>query len=198
MRISTTISKTILVSGIGLLLSVCAPTPDPSAPGNCTLSCGNKTKIAAADMRIRFLDLPGDAMSLSCQGVADGEDYPGSIAVQFVIESTKAADLPASQIPAADGSEKTPDPLVKDVGMPAAGISFEPIVVSGWTGPYNPDSTRLRYRGIVTSQDQWCTDSCGVGSVELIPTCKSSSNVISLNIHSGAATSNATITVSPQ
>lgn len=183
--------KIIFLCGIASLLTVCSANPDPNSIGNCTLSCSD-AKIAANNMRIRFL--AGNSLAIGCQGADGGQNYPGgSVPIQFVIEQTAPAPLPAGTLP----GETAPTPLVPDVGVPAPGISFDASIVAGLMGPDNPDDPSAKYKGIVTSQSEWCTDSCGVGIVEIVPNCYAQVNTVNLQISSGAAAAVSTITVNP-
>lgn len=182
---------------MGLMLNVCSASPDESSPGNCTLSCSG-TKLAANNFRIRFL--AGNSIAAACHGIANGQNYPGVIPVQFVIEQNNPPPLPAGAIPGNTPGSTEPGStvLVSDVGTGVPALAFEPVIVGGFGGPNNPDSNDARYKGIQTSQSEWCTDSCGVGVVELVPECFGDNpNVITLQIHSGAATGTSTITVNP-
>ncbi len=182
--------KFLITFMLSLLLQVCGAEPDPSSVGNCTLSCAS-AKIAAHDARIRFFGT--NALSVACQGAGSGVNYPGSIPIQFVIEQAQPAKLPAATLP----GETAPTPLVPDVGIPAPSVSFEASILSGIMGPSNPDDDSAKYKGIVTSQSEWCTDSCGVGIIEVVPLCFGTSNVVTLQIHSGSAVGVSTISVGP-
>jgi hypothetical protein len=179
--------RSLFLSVFSLFICVCAATPDPSSPGSCKLTCAN-SKLPANNARIRLLG--GNAITLACQGIAAGQNYPESVPIYFIIEQTSAV-LPTTPIP----GEKAPDPLVADVGTPVAGVSFEPAVLAGIGGPANPDDTASKYKGIITSQDEWCTDACGVGVFEFVPLCTGAVNTITLQVHSGGASTTTTLTV---
>lgn len=179
-----------LVGLLAILLGDCSASPDGNSIGNCQLSCTDG-KIAPSNAKIRFL---GGDIKTACEGIASGTDYPSSIPVQFVIEQANPPpSLPASTIP---GSTNTTD--TSTAPIPLAGVYFEPLILAGLMAS-NPDDPNgpAKYKGIFTPQDQWCTDSCGVGLVEIVPLCFGTTNTVSLQIHSGAAAAVSTITVSP-
>lgn len=191
----TDLLKYVFVCTIGLLLSVCSASPDADAPGNCKLSCDG-AKIAGNNVRIRILSSSENAIASGCHGLTGGADYPTAIPVHFVVEQTNPS-LPAGQNPPA-GGETTPTPLVTNVGVPVSGVSFEPTIAGGLMSSTQTPDAPAKHMGIITSQDEWCTDSCGVGLVEVIPKCFGDNpNVVTLQIHSGQAAGVATITVSP-
>jgi hypothetical protein len=63
--------------------------------------------------------------------------------------------------------------------VPKAGIGFEPFVygqvaVEKSGQGYNPTDksvTPFKFAGVVTPSTEWCTDSCGVATVEIWPLC---------------------------
>jgi len=187
----TVLLRCLFLTGIGLLVSVCAATPDPNSPGNCTLSCGG-AKIAGNNARIRFLG--GTSWTGGCIGDFGQALQP--IPIQFVIEQPAIPPLPASDIPAGTGNEPKPTPFSSDVGTPISGIAFESFFVGGARADVNPGDTAEKYKGISTHQDEWCTDSCGIGTIEVVPTCiPTKTNIINLQIHSGSTTANYSITL---
>ena len=192
MMLSRHILSSCVLITLGFLVSVCAGQPDSSSPGNCQLACG-LAKIGASDMRVRFL--AKTPIVVSCQGIADGQNYIGTVPIRFVIERLKGPTLPAETVPG-DAADSKPKPF-EDVGIPTPGISFEPIIESGYLGPDNPDDDQFKYKGIVTGQTEWCTDSCGVGAIDLVPLCKSVTNPITLLVHSGPVSGETIITVTP-
>lgn len=172
------------------LMSVCSAPRDASAPGACSLSCGN-AKIGSNDMRIRFLTAPIEA---ACLGVTPGDPYPQPIPIHFIVEKDEPTLPSGSSTTGSNNSTTSSDSIATSVS-PVSGVSFEPTVVGGLTGPENPDDPSGRYNGIITSQDEWCTDSCGLGLIEVVPLCFTDENLVTLQVHSGAAVANTTITV---
>lgn len=171
----------------------CGAEPDLSfAPGNCKLTCEN-AMIGSNDMRIRFLQ-PEKEFTASCVKSADGaeSDYQSEIPIRFVIEKQRASlptDAKSSSkigvLSQADqgniiseegggGEEDEGSTGSTTVWEPVAGISFQPTLYGGIAGDQaiNPtnDPDPL-YKGILTAQEQWCTDSCGTGSLRIKPRC---------------------------
>lgn len=197
--------KLLMPVTLGFMLNVCGADPDiDEAPGVCPLSCFN-AKIGSKEMQIRFLS---EEISISCQGIADGQPYIGTVPISFAVESPERK-LPASSVVSGPGgaTEEEPKPFEADTvkGTPAPKVSFEAVVIGGYLGSSdladtsfdNPDDERYKYRGILTSMDEWCTDSCGVGRVEIVPQCKSQVNTITLLVSSGPVSKEIKITVNP-
>lgn len=181
--------KLFLITLLALMLGECSANIDSDTPGNCSLSCAD-AKLAPSNARVRFLG-PTDGYKSACHGIASGSDYPTTIPIQFVIEGPAAPSLPASKI------EATSTDVATSTGMPLAGVSFEPLIVGGLMAA-NPDDPNAppKYRGVFTSQEQWCTDSCGVGMIEIVPLCfTDNSNIVTLEVHSGNAAGNTTVTI---
>lgn len=179
---------------LSFLINSCAAAPDLSdSQGVCSLQCSN-AKIGSSNMRVRFLS---ENMQISCSGIADNEAYIGTVPIRFAFERP-LIKLPAEDIPAAGGaSEDKPEKFNDKGGLPASGISFEPIVVSGYLGPTNTSDPRFKYKGIVTGLDEWCTDSCGIGTIDIVPLCKSINNIVTLMIRSGSVSNSIQVTVTP-
>ena len=75
--------------------------------------------------------------------------------------------------------------------VPKAGIGFEPFVygqvaVEKSVQGYNPTDksvTPFKYAGVVTPSNEWCTDTCGVATVEVWPLCvRGASNSVKAGI----------------
>ena len=171
----------LFLIGIVIFLSHCSA--DTDSPGNCQLSCSD-AKIAPVEAKIRLLS---SKLATACEGVASGSDYPQSIPVQFIIEKSVA--------PVSDST----DTNTTISTVPLAGVSFEPLITGGLmaTNPNDPNGP-AKYKGIFTDQSEWCTDSCGVGLVEIVPLCfPPNSNDVGLEIHSGPVGTSTTINVGP-
>ena len=52
-----------------------------------------------------------------------------------------------------------------------------------------------QYKGIRTAQEEWCTDSCGVGMVELRPWCTTKTQEVKVLLRSGSVAKEVTVTV---
>jgi len=158
-------------------------------------------------MRIRFLTGgngtgPG-TIGLKCFETA-GADYPLKIPLRFIIEKPRVI-LPAESAVGGEtlgGSVVTPNEAAGWV--PVSNIGFEPLLVAGLAeavpsadgDPLDPSQTLDQYKGVLTRLEQWCTDSCGVGSIDVQPSCKSAdTNTVVYSIVSGGLEEDVTITV---
>jgi hypothetical protein len=84
-----------------------------------------------------------------------------------------------------------------ELGKVEPNILFEPVIVSGLMSDINnPDDPSPKYKGILTAQSEWLTDSCGVGEIQIVPGCiPGEINEVNLLIHSGVAAKMITIKV---
>lgn len=171
-----------------LFLVSCAGRPSASMPGLCTLNCKQQAYVSPSD-KILPLTKDSQEVDIACDGKFDAQgmlSMAGPITVQFKIVSP------------AESSSENEHP--RSWEMPRAGATFEPSV-SGSVDSEKTDvenvtessdengnvtRTPYRYFGIVTPKSQWCTDTCGVGTVEVWPMCiKGKENAILVNVHSG-------------
>ncbi len=200
-----------LIISVLFIANACSGEMDPDSPGLCALQCEN-SKIAGNETVFRVADLDvGDSadgdvnptqgtafsQTVSCAGVDFGEDgveeYVGPITVAFVAEKFRRL---VYRNPFENNPQETTHP--GEFRQPVRGLAFEPIVVSGLmsgarTDDENADKEAgnvvnpFKYAGIVTPKSEWCTDSCGVATVELWPLCVSGlTNNINFLVHSGA------------
>lgn len=188
---------------MGFMKASCAADPDlANAPGTCTLNCVG-AKLGSNDMRIRFLT---NNLTVNCfeRSNANPEvDYFTEIPIRFVIEKRRRI-LPAEMDPngtvlggeivAGDENDQGAD---AEKWVPISGISFQPIVASGIGGTSINEVLDLpRFQGIRTPDTEWCTDSCGVGALNLLPRCKANgTNILNLGVSSGALYNTTTINV---
>jgi len=143
--------------------------------GQCALNCANAT-IGSSDFKI---EVKSSAAKIQCAGTfTETKKLDGPIAVQFLVYK----DDPA---PGQGG---------KTVRVPVPNVSIEPLV----TGLMDYEATEsdlkegssssaFRYSGIVTKGSDWCSDSCGVVTLEVQPLCVSgATNSVNVQVHSGA------------
>lgn len=192
---------------LSLLTRGCAGDPDPDAPGVCKLSCAG-AKLGSTEMEI--VSMTGDSpINISCSGIQDGDDYIGTVPLRFMIQK-KRSKLPAETLPgdssastsasssassgAAGGAVTSTAELTK---LPLSGVSFEALVVSGYLSEATNPDDEFKYQGIVTPTDEWCTDSCGTGAVDIMPMCKQGLNPITILVHSGPIYKTFTVNVTP-
>lgn len=171
-------SRLVLALNLGILtLAACSVKPDE--PGLCALKCGGAI-IGPADPGVKIIKKTKDPQITCDKGLAAPQDFR-PIQVQFqVVEEVDGAtgtgggDQPSSNKPVR--------------GIPF--ISIEPVVtgaVSQTTFPEGGENDS-RYAGLRTARSNWCSDSCGLVSVELVPTCLTAGSVSTVNVqvHSGA------------
>lgn len=167
-----------LILLITKLTSSCSVKPEK--PGLCALKCGGAI-IAPRDpgFSITPLSQPG---TLKCSAAGDF----GVVQVQFLI-AEKTGDSAAAPDPTAGvGAGLMLADTVRETTVPS--ISFEPVIYGAMSPNTKPeDNDETRFQGVVTPAANWCSDSCGVMSLELVPTCvPDETNEVSIQAHSGA------------
>lgn len=185
----------VVLFACGITLQTCAADPDLNeSNGVCKLTCTG-AKIASSNMNIR-MQIDG-SVAVSCHGLVN-KSYYGTIPIRFIIEKPATA-LPAAGVPAGKGTNEEAVPTINTdtLGVPVGGISFEAVVVSGLMGAENPEDDRYKYKGINTPITEWCTDSCGVGAIDITPLCTTSGNAVSILVRSGPISKMVNVTVSP-
>ncbi len=165
---------------------------EPEQPGLCKLSC-SKAAITGNDAAIQIQRKSSD-LALTCSAAAEGQDIEEPFVAQFLIGEVFTG--------VTDDTEEI---------RPIPSVSFEPIVNglrsddptrSPNTTIVNNQITPARYKGIVTPKDNWCTDTCGVATIEVFARCPptGATSELTVQIHSGANFSDdentATFTVS--
>jgi hypothetical protein len=181
------------------MLSGCSAEDDGASPGLCALKCSD-AKIAGNDARFRLVSSTG---AIDCSGVQvpagqNAVEYLGPVTVQFVAESVRKLTYTNPLDPTAASQQNQAEDTAGKIWTPLAGIAFEPLILRGLmagakTSPENATIeadgkvSPFKYAGVVTPKSEWCSDSCGVASVEIWPICvQNSLNEVSVVIHSGA------------
>ena len=181
----TTNLMSLFVLAMGFL-GACAAQPDTVGtgyPGSCKISC-RKASIGADEMRVRFLT--GPTLNLQCSEAPGDGFYAFSVPIRFVIE--KPARVLPINYQSTDAIPPNP-PLGPDLPKksntdgttndslywsPVAGVSFYPLLLAGDGDIFNQEDYANgtgRFLGIATPQEEWCTDTCGMGSIEIRPRC---------------------------
>ncbi len=176
--------KYILLGLAARALAGCASEPDlENTPGTCKISC-SKPKLASSSMRVRIL---GEKVDYNCSAKEATALTP--VPIRFVIEKPRV-NLPAdisSGDPTLGGTAAQKVENSNDQWVPVSNVSFQPLVYAGIldsttedTGAFDPSD------GVLNDVDTWCTDSCGVGSIDIRPMCiPDTTNQIVLGILSG-------------
>ena len=163
----------------------------PQNPGQCSLNCSNAINVGAD--KTYSIDTASKPPDFECAtGLTQPTEFPGPISTRFVV------------------NDKYTDASGNDEALPVPNISFNPIIngnmVASHTNGENvtaypagsvlPDGTThkvtmyypYQYIGIVTPKSNWCSDSCGVISLDVWPYCPvgGSSNNLTIQVGSGA------------
>ena len=182
----------VIVSSLHFYLGGCGANPDTEVSlGSCKLNCSG-ARPATTEMAIRLFS---QEIAIDCSGLTSDSDYNRSIPIKFAIEKNPPGDLPAENLPGATDGES--DNLTTGIKSGVAGIGFSVNLVGGMLSATraNPDDSDPKYNGILTGKTEWCTDSCGVGSIEVMPLCRKTDNEIILLLQSGLVASTIKIKV---
>ena len=188
--------KFLLSSGgiILILLWGCSAQTESPGAGSCSLKC-ESPKAGAANFGIKLLT---DVATISSQCIFSDAQRPteplnGPVQLRYLIyekigafnqlpEPTGGgAAGPGTGTGTAGGATTTAASGVSsniDI-VPRGGIGFEPFVlgqaaVEKSAQGYNAADksvTPFKYQGVVTPSAEWCTDTCGVATVEVWPLC---------------------------
>ena len=161
--------------GLGVLLGYgCAAKPENGNPGVCALSCNNAV-LGSSDPQFSVKSLSADIRFECPKGLTAPIDLD-AVLLQFLFsEKVKINDIERER--------------------PVPYLSFEPIILGILSDFKNPENINpatnevpQRYVGIRTPKSEWCTDSCGVASVEIEPKCLTAglTNEITIKLHSGS------------
>ena len=175
------------LTGLFLLIVVvgCGRKPESDFPGNCTLSCSNAIIGSPGEYDI---EPAGDISSINynCGKLKESVAFPKPVRIHFRVLRT------------VERFKDTNDPT-RDRPHPIPYISFEPAIigvlntnVAGYdendaecsSGTAASTSPRC---GVWTPQEQWCTDSCGLATIEVWPVCVAGfTNEVTVSLHSGS------------
>jgi len=149
----------------------------PEDPGLCKLNCSSAI-IGSNDVPLS-LTLKSSTNAVTCSANAAGQVINDPFFAQFLVAEAfdVGGDVPGQR--------------------PVPFISVEPIVngLRSDLPEHNPNVeingdifTPARYKGIITPKDNWCSDTCGVITVEVAAVCPpaGASSDISIQMHSGA------------
>jgi|GEM_PF-1117076 len=174
----------VFAAAVTLSLIACSRSPEPDTPGQCPIDC-SKAVIGSSDFAVEALSAPA---AVDCGSMASGTVRAvDPILLMFRVTGTTAGEA----------------------GIPRRAISIQPVVSGAMDatasekagnvtklgdGTYEP----TRYIGIATPKEEWCTDACGVFSVEVTPICAPGlTNNVTVTPTSGAmATTSTSFTVS--
>lgn len=158
-----------------LILGACSFTPEE--PGLCKLNCGSA--IIGGNDSVMDILLQTATPATACTPAQVGQTI-GPYSAQFVI------------------GEKFDDGTPEGGFRPVPNISIEPLINGIRPNLNNENDGDDRYRGILTPKENWCSDSCGVISLQVASVCPpvNGNNDLSIQVHSGALYSDeATFTI---
>lgn len=157
------------------ILGACQFTPEE--PGLCKLNCGSA--IIGGNDSTMTIALKTAAPATACRVDQVGQTI-GPFTAQFVI------------------GEKFDDGTPNGGLRPVPNISIEPLLNGLRPTLNNENDADDRYKGILTPKSNWCSDSCGVISLQVASICPpvNGNNDLSIQVHSGALYSDeATFTI---
>jgi len=177
----------ILGTVMWTVVSACSADTEAPGQGTCSLKCSTP-KAAASNFTVRLLNNVSaiDSKCLFSDGQAATAPQNGPVQLRFQVVETVE---PFSTVLGSSNPSGASGALLKEV--PRAGIGFEPFVygqaaVEKSAQGYNPADksvTPFKYAGVVTPASEWCTDTCGVATVEVWPLCiKGTSNSVKVGI----------------
>jgi hypothetical protein len=182
------ILKTLLVLELWLL-GGCAAESEKGNPGICPLTCG-KAVLGSNDPQFSAKSVLKDLRFECPRGLTQPLDLD-AVLVQFLFTEKITVN----------GAERL---------RPVPFLAFEPVITGILSEYKNPDNTNpdtgqvpQRYVGVRTPKTEWCTDACGVATIELEPRCLTAglTNEINVMIHSGplyAVDPNKIVVVTPE
>lgn len=144
-----------------LLLQLLQSSCNANAPKDlpCERKCGSR-KVAGGKIRVIPLN---DSFSVECTPRSvNGVVTPHSIGTFeynfLVFEDRSVANATGTSTTTLAGASQTPD------RVPLGGVAIYP-TVSGLT------SVGIAGKGTNTAAEDWCTDSCGIATVQVTPLC---------------------------
>jgi hypothetical protein len=157
---------------------------EPEEDGQCAISCSG-AKIGASNYTIKPLAPFTNAVCRKASAT-DTAALEGPLRMQFLIEK-KLQTIPNIPDLNAKKAEEEEELMAVDKTIPVSGVAFRPMVVGSMAvGKTNPENDSAVFPGIVTPKSEWCSDSCGVMTVDFWPNCIEAAEV-SVSVASGAA-----------
>ena len=177
--------KFLLTFAFLIFVSSCSE--EPEDPGLCSLNC-SKAIIGPVEANI---DIMAQSAGVTCAAAAANTSLTDPLTFYF-----RVADVFEN-----DGGERI---------LPIPNVSIEPVVngIMSELPEHNPNVviegntfTPARYKGIITPQSNWCSDACGVATMEVFAVCPppGETTTVSVQLHSGSLFSEpATVTIQTQ
>jgi len=150
---------------------------EPEDPGLCKLNC-SKAIIGVNDRPMK-IELKTATQGITCNAERAGQSLNDPLLAHFLIY------------------ESFNDGVENGGKRPVPNLSIEPIVngLRSELPEHNPNVViegnnfiPARYKGIVTPKSNWCSDSCGIVTLEVFARCPPTgfSSDVGIQIHTGA------------
>lgn len=158
----------------GLMLLQVSCSVEPTDPGLCELNC-SKAYIGPIEAEIETVHVTQDVVCAAASALTAFND---PILFQFRVSELVQLESGQQRVPLRNVSI---EPIV--FGLRSEEPQHNPNVEEIEAGVFSP----ARYKGIVTPSSNWCSDACGVVSLEIVPLCpaQGESNGVSVLVHSG-------------
>ncbi|MBC7660510.1 MAG: hypothetical protein H7249_12500 [Chitinophagaceae bacterium] len=172
----TALSTSCLFSLIALVLSVAtACSVQPEAAGQCKLICGGS--IVGSNDTVMSISVKSQPVDTEC-APSQATKTVGPYTAMFLV------------------GEQISDEKGNKIGVrPVPNISIDPRLIGNRPALMNENDSPGTYRGLATLKNNWCSDACGVVTLEAYATCPEvgSSDSLSIQVHSGALFSESAI-----
>jgi len=147
-------------------------------PGLCKLSCSSAKLAESLDMKIEQISSGAGSISTTCSAGLANSPLPRPSIYRFKVSRKVDDDLLGRE----PMRTKSDDPIVY-ADIPAAAIAFNVVTQGGgfYAGGTSLENGELKdtgfeppeYTGIATPKKEWCTDSCGVITIQAWQSCPS-------------------------
>ena len=178
----------LLIGGCCLFLLSCDATSTiPADAGLCSLNCGDAI-IGPVEAQIKIMN--GESGAINCSAAAANTPLSDPFTYYWLLSE----ELPGRDDPQASRTAPIPS------------VSVEPVISGAMSElpAHNPNVeidgttfTPARYKGIITPKSNWCSDACGVITIEVFSVCppQGEENTVTAQVHTGALFSD-TVTTS--
>lgn len=159
---------------IFFILSSCSA--ESEDPGLCNISCSGSI-IGPVEAEI---ELMGQSSGVTCQASEAGTALSSPLTFFFRVVEKVDFEGVEQLLPKPSVSI---DPIVNGL-MSSEAIHNPNVVLDQASNAYSP----ARYQGIITPQSNWCSDSCGVVTMEVYPICPPAgeTSTVDVQIHTGS------------
>jgi len=178
--------RSAIVFLMALAAATCSKAPEDGLPGSCSIDC---SKAVIGSSTYKIVRLSADQEIECTGGFASGiaaRALSGPVTVHFKVE--EEVNLGPGRTEKRSVPYISVDPVIEGMRYPQGTHPDNATVTTVSEGVYTVDP--YRYAGVVTRKSEWCSDSCGVVTLEVYPVCvKGATNNVSVSVRSGAAMS---------